>query len=126
LDTYVLACEDRFGNYGIVGFGIVDRREPRLTDLMFSCRIQAKRVEHALLRSIIAKYSNETGKDFHANYRKTQRNLPSGRVFEDLGLTETGETDGVTQLVFPYGRALPEDGIIDLQLTDSLTLAGDR
>ena len=126
LDTYVLACEDRFGNYGIVGFGIVDRREPRLTDLMFSCRIQSKRVEHTLLRSMIAKYSKETGKDFYANYRKTQRNLPSGRVFEDLGLIETGETGGVTQLVFPHGRELPDDGIVDLQLTNSLTIAGDR
>ncbi len=126
LDTYVLACEDRYGNYGIVGFGIVDHREPRLTDLMFSCRIQSKRVEHALLRSMIAKYLKETGKDFHANYRKTPRNLPSGRVFEDLCLTETGETDGVTRLVFPRGRELPNDGIIDLELIDSLLLAGDR
>ncbi len=126
LDTYVLSCEDRFGNYGIVGFGIVDHREPRLTDLMFSCRIQSKRVEHALLRSVIAKHLKETGKDFHANYRKTPRNLPSGRVFEDLCLTETDETDGVTHLVFPCGRELPDDGIIDLELIDSLTLAGDQ
>ena len=28
LDTYVMACEDRFGSYGVVGFGIVDKREP--------------------------------------------------------------------------------------------------
>lgn len=126
LDTYVLSCEDRFGNYGIVGFGIVDCREPRLTDLMFSCRIQSKRVEHALLRSIIAKYLKLSGKDFHANYRKTPRNLPSGRVFEDLFLTETGETDGVTHLVFPCSRELLDDGIIDLEMTGDLSFAGDR
>ena len=25
LDTYVLSCRDRFGEYGIIGFAIVDR-----------------------------------------------------------------------------------------------------
>jgi predicted enzyme involved in methoxymalonyl-ACP biosynthesis len=40
---YLDTCQDRFGSYGIVGFGVVDRRGPRLTDLMFSCRIQATR-----------------------------------------------------------------------------------
>jgi FkbH-like protein len=112
LDTYVLACEDRFGSYGIVGFGMVDAREPRLTDLMFSCRVQSKRVEHAFLRSMIERYLALTGKDFHANYRKTPRNAPSGQVFADLGMTETGVADGVTSLVFPRGGELADDGII--------------
>jgi FkbH-like protein len=49
LDTYVVDVEDRFGSYGVVGFCIVDSRVPLMTDLMFSCRVQAKRVEHALL-----------------------------------------------------------------------------
>jgi FkbH-like protein len=126
LDTYVLSCEDRYGSYGIVGFGIVDTREPRLTDLMFSCRVQSKRVEHALLRAIIARHLKETGKDFCVNYRKTERNYPSGRVFNDLGLIEVGEADGVTLLVFPCGRDLPDDQIVEMELTDNMTMAGER
>ena len=116
IDTYVLACEDRFGSYGTVGFGLVDRREPRLTDLMFSCRIQSKRVEHAFLRFIIQKYITDTGRDFHANYRKTLRNMQSGQVFEDLGMTEVGTIDGVSSLSFPHDRDLPDDGIVKLTL----------
>lgn len=42
LSTYVISCKDQFGLYGIVGFSIVDDREPRMTDLMFSCRVQSK------------------------------------------------------------------------------------
>jgi FkbH-like protein len=126
LDTYVLSCEDRYGSYGIVGFGIVDTREPRLTDLMFSCRIQSKRVEHALLRAIISRYLKETGKDFCANYRKTERNHPSGCVFNDLGLVEVGEADGVALLVFPYGRDLADDQIVEMEFVDNLTMAGER
>jgi FkbH-like protein len=114
LDTYVLSCEDRFGSYGIVGFGIVDNREPRMTDLMFSCRIQSKRVEHAFLRYIIEKYILLTGKDFHADYRETSRNRPSGQVFTDLGMQNSGVSDGVTFLTFPHSQELPDDQIISL------------
>jgi FkbH-like protein len=120
IDTYVLACEDRFGSYGIVGFGMVDRREPRLTDLMFSCRIQSKRVEHAFLRFIIQKYITNTGRDFHANYRKTVRNMQSGQVFEDLHMVEVGISDGVSSLIFSHEREVSDDGIV------KLTLSSDR
>lgn len=119
LDTYVLACEDKFGSYGIVGFGVVDKQEPRLTDLMFSCRIQSKRVEHAFLRTIIHRYRSETKQAFHANYRKTQRNMPSGKVFEDLGLIETGIQNGTTLLVLPHDNILPDDGIILVEMPAS-------
>jgi FkbH-like protein len=124
LDTYVLACEDRFGSYGIVGFGMVDIREPRLTDLMFSCRIQSKRVEHAFLRCIVEKYIALTGKDFQANYRKTPRNAPSGQVFADLGMQETGLNDGVTSLTFPHDGRVPDDCIINVNIQESNVAVG--
>jgi FkbH-like protein len=118
LDTYVLSVEDRFGSYGVVGFCIVDNRIPLMTDLMFSCRVQSKRVEHAFLAYVIQKYIAQTGKDFHANYRKTPRNAPSGRVFADLMLEETGVADGVSQLLFPKSREVPDDGIIEIVAQD--------
>jgi FkbH-like protein len=120
LDTFVLSCEDRFGSYGVIGFSIVDRNDPRMTDLMFSCRIQAKRVEHAFLAWIIRKYIAETGKDFFANYRKTPRNAPSGQVFADLCMEETGIADGVLSLRYPKGREVPDDGVINIVIQDAL------
>ena len=114
LDTYVLDCEDRFGSYGVVGFSIVDNREPRMTDLMFSCRIQSKRVEHAFLAYIISKYLRECDRDFYANYRKTSRNAPSGKVFDDFGMETISVKDGVASLVFVKDRQVPEDGIVHI------------
>jgi FkbH-like protein len=114
LDTFVLECEDRFGSYGAVGFSIVDSREPRMTDLAFSCRIQSKRVEHAFLSYLIRKYTADTGKDFYANYRKTPRNAPSGQVFADIGMEEVAVNDGVTSLIFQKARTAPDDKIITL------------
>src|SRR5262249_15329208 len=115
LETYVLACEDRFGSYGVIGFSIVDRREPRMTDLMFSCRVQSKRVEHAFLTFVIREYFKQTDKDFLVSYRKTDKNAPSGQVFWDLGMNEIGNTNGVLLLSYPRNRALPDDGIIDVE-----------
>jgi len=111
-DTFVLSCEDRFGSYGVIGFSIVDSREPRMTDLMFSCRIQSKRVEHAFLAWIVRRYIAETNRDFHANYRKTPRNAASGQVFADLAMEEVEERDGVLSLRFAAGREIPDDGVI--------------
>jgi FkbH-like protein len=123
LDTFVLSCEDRFGSYGVIGFSIVDRREPRMTDLMFSCRIQSKRVEHAFLGCVIRRYIAETDKDFYADYRKTPRNAPSGRVFHDLLMEETETRDGVQSLRFRKGREIPEDGVIEVVLQDAMVVA---
>lgn len=114
LNTYVLSCEDRFGSYGIVGFSIVDVREPRMTDLMFSCRIQSKRIEHAFLGHIIRKCITESDKDFFADYRKTPRNAPSGKVFADLGMEQVEVSDGVISLVFRRNKEIPDDGVIQI------------
>jgi FkbH-like protein len=114
LHTHVLSCEDRFGSYGIVGFCIIDSREPRMTDLMFSCRIQSKRVEHAFLGYIIRNCIKESNKDFFANYRKTPRNAPSGRVFAELGMEEVEVSAGIRSLIFPRNKEVPDDRVIKI------------
>ncbi len=123
LDTYVLDVEDRFGTYGVVGFCIVDRRVPLMTDLMFSCRIQSKRVEHAFLSHIIRKYISEMDRDFWANYRRTPRNAPSGRVFTDLGMQESENKDGVSRLMFPKVRIVPDDGVVKITVHEPACIA---
>jgi FkbH-like protein len=120
LDTYVLECRDRFGSYGVIGFCVVDQREPRMIDLMFSCRIQSKRVEHGFLAYLLRKYLGQGG-DFWANYRKTPRNAPSGRVFCDLGMEEVDCVDGVTSLVFRAGRPVPEEDVITITVHQDRT-----
>jgi len=123
LDTFVIEVEDRYGSYGVVGFSIVDARTPVMTDLMFSCRIQSKRIEHAFMAYLLKKYIERTGKDFWANYRKTARNAPSGRVFDDIGMKESGQSDGVLQLMFPRNQAVPDDGLVKVTVDDPATVA---
>jgi FkbH-like protein len=113
--TYVIKCADRFGSYGIVGFAVVDITAPRLLDLMFSCRIQSKRVEHAFLSYLLKRFVELESRNFFANYRRTAKNAPSGKVFEEMGFEQVDEADGLSSLVFREGRAVPDDGIVRVQ-----------
>jgi len=124
IDTYVLDCSDRFGAYGTIGFCTVDRMENRMTDLMFSCRIQAKRVEHAFLAFLLQKYREPGGADFVVNYRKTSKNSVPGKVFEDLGFEVLAETNGVTQMVYRSVRQIPDDRIVAIEDATRTPAAG--
>jgi FkbH-like protein len=108
----VIACRDRFGEYGFVGFAVVDAQKPCVVDLMFSCRVQAKRVEHAVLTFLLERFAAHGERDFFAKYRRTERNAAAGKVFEEMGFEIAGESDGVLSLVFRSGRAIADDGIV--------------
>jgi FkbH-like protein len=120
-DTYVLDCKDRFGAYGIIGFCTVQRQQNCMTDLMFSCRIQAKRVEHAFISYILHSYRRPGTTDFFVNYRKTKKNAGPGQVFADFGFVTLGESDGVTRLTFPQDKEIPDDQIIAITDLTKLT-----
>jgi len=121
VDTYVLDCEDRFGAYGTVGFCTVNANQNFMTDLMFSCRIQAKRIEHAFLTHILGRYRAQGGGDFRVNYRRTPKNAAPGQVFSDFGFEVGGESEGVTHLVFAADREIPDDHIAQIiDLTEKI------
>ncbi len=115
VETFVLDCEDSFGSYGTIGFrfGRV-LQEVCMTDLMFSCRIQAKRVEHSFVAYLLRKYRRATSGDFFVNYRKTAKNAAPGKEFDDLGFLPLSESDGFTRLVFPRSSEVLEDGIVTI------------
>ena len=115
-ETYVLRCRDRFGTYGIVGFAVVDLRELKLVDLMFSCRVQGKRVEHAFLAWLLRRHLPAGTGDFLAALRKTPKNAPGAAVFPEMGFDEDGVLDGVTTLRYARSRPIADDGVIDIRM----------
>lgn len=80
-DSYVLQSEDRFGDYGIVGFLIV-RKEPEvsITDFVISCRVANKKIEPTLINYLAGKY----GGSILFDYKNTGLNGPMKRVIDDL------------------------------------------
>ena len=107
-------CKDRYGNYGIIGFCVVDVRIPVIADLMFSCRVQSKRVEHAFLTFLINKLVKEYNKDIQALYRKTERNAQSGKVFDDFMFEMIEEKDGISRLLFEKDKEILNDNLISI------------
>lgn len=109
-ECYVLKCNDNFGEYGIIGFGIFYKPENRLVDLMFSCRIQSKRVEHAFLAYLLNVHL--TNGDVYVTYKHTEKNKFSAQVFNDFGFETLSKKGDFLELKFAQGLHIPEDGII--------------
>lgn len=112
LSCYVLKCKDDFGEYGIIGFGIIDQTENRLIDLMFSCRIQSKRVEHAFLTYILENHLSKG--DFYVTYKHTEKNKFSAQVFNDFGFETIKKEGQKLELRFTKNNEIPDDKIIEI------------
>lgn len=113
LQTFVLECKDRFGDYGIIGFGLIDLEANELVDLMFSCRIQSKRVEHAFISFCLENYLNE--KDFKVRLHRTEKNKISAQVFNDLEFKEYQKDGSISFLIFEKDRAVPKEDLISIE-----------
>ncbi|MGH1352795.1 MAG: HAD-IIIC family phosphatase [Methyloligellaceae bacterium] len=119
--TFVISVSDKFGSYGIVGFAIVDEANATLIDLMFSCRIQAKQIEHTFFAYQFENYKKLDRKHFFANYKPTKKNAQSGKVFFDVGFKVLEETDGVQKLQYDLDQYVSEPPIMEViyeELTD--------
>lgn len=83
----VLSCQDRMGPYGIIGFALcrISGDELVISDMMYSCRIQAKRVEHAFLGWLLGVAHDAGLARCRCHFNRTRRNNPASAVFEELG-----------------------------------------
>ncbi len=95
-----VACEDRFGDYGIVGFVCVDERgdAPLVRDLVLSCRVAQKRIEHTILGWLAQREGEAGGERIQAELVRTARNGPLQRVFDELPF-RVAWTDGSRALL---------------------------
>lgn len=95
VDTFVMKCQDNFGEYGIVGFVVIDCKgeNPTVTDLVISCRVANKKVEHSLLLWLAERYKLNGAKALRINYKPSKKNGPLSRVFTDLAFAVAEELE---------------------------------
>lgn len=113
-DKYAMACVDKFGEYGVVGFCLVENSKPRVIDLVFSCRIQGKRVEHAFLNFLLERTKARGFDTLEGEFRMTNRNKAAGMVYQDLGFKEIDVREGVHLYAVELRRMMPSDQIIQV------------
>jgi FkbH-like protein len=109
----MFGCRDRFGEYGVVGMCVLDRRSPRIRSFMMSCRVQRKRVECAFFSWLSRRLrERREGDELTIDFRRTGRNQPVVRMLEDLGFAYFAEGDGRGIFVRPIDRPFAEDDIV--------------
>ena len=112
-----VSCTDRFGDYGLVGFCLLEHMSGTVRDMMFSCRVQSKRVEHALLCALMAFLKSSKQSRLRVMYRRTARNGPAAQVFQDLGFQEDDAADGgnVRYYNFDLNESIPTQDLVDVE-----------
>ena len=97
MECFGIRCADRFGDYGVVGFVSVRKgAEPLIEDLVISCRVAKRRVEHALIRWLGERYAGEGASTLAATLVHTSRNGVLAAVFKDLPFETIGSTEKQT------------------------------
>ncbi|MGI9501463.1 MAG: HAD-IIIC family phosphatase, partial [Geminicoccaceae bacterium] len=112
-ECWTIAAADRFGSYGVVGLAVIERDRNQITDLMMSCRIQKKMVDHAVLCEFLRRY-HRPDQPLTIKYRPTERNRNAAGLFTELGFEADPLDDKTTLLSFPAASPLPTNDIVTL------------
>ena len=78
----VMNCRDRFGDYGIIGFAVLDPTTWTIEDFFMSCRVQRKKVEQALMSHLQSLGSAEAALRVH--YKRSKRNGLALEVLSEM------------------------------------------
>jgi FkbH-like protein len=93
---------DRFGDYGMIGTAVVDKRPPWPPDVwlvelvMLSCRVEGRGIPAALLRWIMDEARRSEVKSLRAVYQINERNLPMRLLFRQTGFLKIAGDNFVT------------------------------
>ena len=107
-DSFVLRCEDRFGDYGIIGFCVLEPATLAVESFFMSCRVQRKRVENAFFRFLAGELKARGAKMLTVNYRSTAKNHASLAMLEEIQFARTGRSQDADK--FERDIAQPFEG----------------
>jgi FkbH-like protein len=108
--VFTAKVRDRFGDYGLVGVGVLEQRATELCvrELLMSCRVLGKGVEHALLREIGRVAMESDLNCVRVNFKPTARNLPMLRFLTAQAHKRDGDDFVFTSDTFVRAQ-LPDD-----------------
>jgi FkbH-like protein len=109
--SIALEAEDRFGDYGIVGFASIDERSevPFVRDFVVSCRIAGKHVEQSFFQWLATHESARGATTLRAQLVRTPRNRPLVRVIEELPFESARRSNGDEMLEMRLDDVVVDD-----------------
>ncbi|HZQ39265.1 MAG TPA: HAD-IIIC family phosphatase, partial [Rhizomicrobium sp.] len=116
MDTFVLACNDKFGDYGIIGFAVLNKEQALIESFFMSCRVQRKRVENAFFQYLAKELGAKGKSSLHVRYRKTAKNNASVQMLKELGFAyaPASEDEGVFSIALP--PVFADDDVVEVAL----------
>lgn len=92
-EVFSFKVKDRFGDYGIVGVVIIDKRKeiPVIDSFLMSCRVMSKYVENYILDRVEEQLKAEGYNTLRAFYYETVKNKPVKDFFDKQGYKKIEE-----------------------------------
>ena len=85
----MLSCADKFGDYGVIGFAIVDVERFHVENFFMSCRVQHKKVDHAFFAWLIGR-AMARGQDVVSTvFHFSGRNQSARQVLDEMKFAPT-------------------------------------
>ncbi len=115
-ECFCFEVTDDFGNYGIVGFAVFEKRHDGslLTEFVMSCRVAQKRVEETFLKWYAAEKRKSGFPRLLAQLRVTAKNVPLRDVLDALGFRCIEENNDDRLLEIPAGTSVEVPDVIRL------------
>jgi FkbH-like protein len=86
-------ASDKFGKYGLIGLAVVDEPQALIAAMMYSCRIQGKLVDDAMVSWLESTYGR--AQPLRARFNATKKNTPARQLLERTGFElETSDMNG--------------------------------
>ena len=111
-----IRCDDRFGEYGIVGFCSVDEtgEQPIVRDFVLSCRVAKKQVEQSFFRWLALRARDDGHEALGAELTPSDRNGELAQALQELGFHPAPEGDGAVPLTLPLRRVQLPDYAVEV------------
>lgn len=126
--TLQVRLSDIFGDNGMISVVICRSKGAGVWDIdtwLMSCRVLGRRVEHMVLREILAHARAAGIHKLIGTYRATDRNKVAMDHYAKLGFTKVGETSGVTRWELFVKEADPERAPMNV-VSHGFGAKGDR
>ncbi|HEY1879938.1 MAG TPA: HAD-IIIC family phosphatase [Caulobacteraceae bacterium] len=119
-----LSASDKYGDYGVIGVGLLNLESWTVECFFMSCRVQRKKVEHAFFQRLLLAGAQRGKARLAILYRPTAKNEPSRVVIEDEMKFAAGDNDDGTRTFWmPTDSLLPEWDIVTVDDRSGLTPA---
>ena len=117
-DAYRIKVDDRYGDYGLVGFALFDISNGEsavLEHFVFSCRAARKRIEENFFKYMILKYKSLGFKSLDLICKRTEKNQLMQQVLSESGLfRKTDKGGGEFQLHTDLSKDFGEVQIVEI------------